>query len=196
MSSDARWMRPRSTASADSTRRPIPLSPSTFSTRRAVSVTSSRPVCTTSRMVRSDVIAAPRRRRVRTACVELVTRQRMLGSGAQVQEVFDVAGRAGQRAGRRHRRCANPVRRPGARPRARRRRAAAGPTRRRPRRRAPCRPRTVVSPWERYRRRPTRTTASAGSTVDSEMKDRSATTQLDRTTDRLRRQLADVGALQ
>ncbi len=68
MSSGARCTGPRSTASAESTRSPMPLSPSTFSTRRAVSVASSRPVCTTSRMVRSHVIAAPPRRRWRTAC--------------------------------------------------------------------------------------------------------------------------------
>ena len=52
MSSGARCSGPRSTASADSTRSAIPLSPNTFSTRRAVSVASSRPVWTTSRTVR------------------------------------------------------------------------------------------------------------------------------------------------
>ncbi len=99
MSSGARCSGPRSTASAESTRRPIPLSPSTFSTRRATSVASSRPVCTTSRMVRSCVIAAPRRRRCRTACSSVVASAAGSVSGAQVQEVLDVPRRARQRAG-------------------------------------------------------------------------------------------------
>ncbi|COW31930.1 Uncharacterised protein [Mycobacterium tuberculosis] len=52
MSSGARCNDPRSTASAESTRSAILLSPNTFSTRRAVSVASSRPVWTTSRTLR------------------------------------------------------------------------------------------------------------------------------------------------
>ena len=98
MSSGARCTGPRSTASAESTRRPMPLSPSTFSTRRAVSVASSRPVCTTSRMVRSQVIAGPRRRPAARPLSASPVRARSV-CGAQVQEVLDVAGRSRQRAG-------------------------------------------------------------------------------------------------
>ena len=73
MSSGARCSGPRSTASAESTRSPMPLSPSTFSTRRATSVASSRPVCTTSRMVRSQVIADPPSTARRTASSSALT---------------------------------------------------------------------------------------------------------------------------
>ena len=41
----------------------------------------------------------------------------------------------------------------------------------------PCRPRIAASPWERYRRRTDAHDVSAGSTVASEMNDRSATTR-------------------
>ena len=157
MSSVEECTAPRSTASADSTRRPIPLSPSTFSTLRAVSATSSRPVCTTSRMVRSVVIAALRRRRVATACSSsspvsgcsgLARRCRKYstlpdgpGSGLAVDTDGVPVQFGGPARDREHRACAQ-LR-----------------IRHRPRLRrlGPCRPRTVVSPWERYRRPPTRT---------------------------------------
>ena len=197
MSSGARCSGPRSTASADSTRSPMPLSPSTFSTRRAVSVASSRPVCTTSRMCAFARSLRPLRDGLAYRLLQRVALQRMVGLRPQAQEVLDVARRTRQRAGGDIDGAASRVRRRGG------RRPAPRPPRncgigrpRRPRPRGPCPTSNCGFTMGTISASADAQDVSAGSTVASEMNDRSATTRSTGPPIAVGGQFADVGALQ
>ena len=152
-SSGPRCSGPLSTASADNTRRLIPLAFNTFSTRRAVSVASARPVWTTRSNGAFTRHCGPASTARCTSAFQIVSCQTAIGLGAQPEEVFNVARWAWERARRDP--DGVPTELVGA-ARDGKHRAAPAALNCGRRRRLPadlCPPRTAASPWERYPRR-------------------------------------------
>ena len=141
-----------------------------------------------SRGRRDDRVQRRRRRRASPG--------RAAAARPDVEEELDVAVGAAQRR-RDHVDDDQAVRRePVARPRAAPRGAPRDRGRSRPCRPGRVPPRTAASPAARARRRASAQRASAGATVSSEMKERSATTRSTGAADVGRLEVADVGALQ